>query len=80
MKKSRKENKVKFKWLFSFQVSILMVIIFPVLTYADLDVFAAEKLASGNVKVALIYGIAIVIAGIAIGIGLYYGLRSRSDK
>jgi hypothetical protein len=40
-------------------------------------VMAAGEMARANVQCAWIYGIAIVIAGIAIGIGLFFGLKSR---
>ena len=60
----------------SLLISALIMIVFPTLCLAD--PMEAVWLAQANVEAAWIYGGAIVIAGLAIGIGIYFGLRSRS--
>jgi hypothetical protein len=59
----------------SLLISALIMIGSPILCLADPDLV---WLAQANVEAAWIHGGAIVIAGLAIGIGIYFGLRSRS--
>jgi hypothetical protein len=66
---------MKHGFALSFLISILIILVFPTFCLADRDTW---MLASANVEAAWIYAGAIVIAGLAIGIGIYFGLRSRS--